>query len=425
MSRKRSAQLYATARRYIPGGVNSPARAWSAVGGEPLFIARGKGSRVWDVDGNEYIDYVCSWGPMILGHAQPEVIAAIKSAVDRGASFGAPTEAENELAQLVVDAVPCIDMVRFVSSGTEAGMSALRLARAFVGRDKIVKFEGGYHGHADSLLVAAGSGAAAHGVPTRAGVTRSTAQDTLVAQYNDISSVEAYFDAHPDEIAGVIVEPVAANMGVVPPQPGFLEGLREVTRSHGALLIFDEVITGFRVAYGGAQALYDVTPDITCLGKIIGGGLPVGAYGGRREIMETVSPLGPMYQAGTLSGNPVAMAAGKRTLQMLQEPGVYAGLESRGRQLADGLQEAFDRAETPLTINRVGSAMTLFFNRSEVTGWASVSASDKDGFARFFHRMLEEGVYLPPSPFEAIFVSTAHSDADIQATVAAAERALA
>ena len=376
------------------------------------------------MDGNEYIDYVCSWGPMILGHAQPEVVAAIKSAVDRGTSFGAPTEEENELAQLVVDAFPSIDTVRFVSSGTEAGMSALRLARAFTGRDKIVKFEGGYHGHADSLLVSAGSGAAAHGVPTSAGVTRSTALDTLVAQYNDLSSVEAYFDAHTDEIAGIIVEPVAANMGVVPPQPGFLQGLRKVTTKHGALLIFDEVITGFRVAYGGAQALYDVTPDITCLGKIIGGGLPVGAYGGRREIMEMVSPLGPMYQAGTLSGNPVAMAAGKKTLQMLQRPGVYDGLESSGRQLALGLQQAFDQAETPLTINRVGSAMTLFFNRREVTGWESVSASDKEGFARFFHHMLEEGVYLPPSPFEAFFVSTAHNDIDIQATIAAAERAL-
>ncbi len=424
MRRDRSDELYAAARGRIPGGVNSPTRAWTAVGGEPLFIERGEGSRVWDVDGNEYIDYVCSWGPMILGHAQPEVVAAIKSAVDRGTSFGAPTEEENELAQLVVDAFPSIDTVRFVSSGTEAGMSALRLARAFTGRDKIVKFEGGYHGHADSLLVSAGSGAAAHGVPTSAGVTRSTALDTLVAQYNDPSSVEAYFDAHTDEIAGIIVEPVAANMGVVPPQPGFLQGLRKVTTKHGALLIFDEVITGFRVAYGGAQALYDVTPDITCLGKIIGGGLPVGAYGGRREIMEMVSPLGPMYQAGTLSGNPVAMAAGKKTLQMLQRPGVYDGLESSGRQLALGLQQAFDQAETPLTINRVGSAMTLFFNRREVTGWESVSASDKEGFARFFHHMLEEGVYLPPSPFEAFFVSTAHNDIDIQATIAAAERAL-
>ena len=424
MRRDRSDELYAAARGRIPGGVNSPARAWTAVGGEPLFIERGEGSRVWDVDGNEYIDYVCSWGPMILGHAQPEVVAAIKSAVDRGTSFGAPTEEENELAQLVVDAFPSIDTVRFVSSGTEAGMSALRLARAFTGRDKIVKFEGGYHGHADSLLVSAGSGAAAHGVPTSAGVTRSTALDTLVAQYNDLSSVEAYFDAHTDEIAGIIVEPVAANMGVVPPQPGFLQGLRKVTTKHGALLIFDEVITGFRVAYGGAQALYDVTPDITCLGKIIGGGLPVGAYGGRREIMEMVSPLGPMYQAGTLSGNPVAMAAGKKTLQMLQRPGVYDGLESSGRQLALGLQQAFDQAETPLTINRVGSAMTLFFNRREVTGWESVSASDKEGFARFFHHMLEEGVYLPPSPFEAFFVSTAHNDIDIQGTIAAAERAL-
>ena len=425
MLRDRSRELYAAAKNLIPGGVNSPARAWTAVGGEPLFIARGEGPRVWDADGNEYIDYVCSWGPLVLGHAHPEVVAAIKSAVDRGTSFGAPTEQENELAQMVSEAFPSIDTVRFVSSGTEAGMSALRLARAYTERDKVIKFEGGYHGHADALLVSAGSGAAAHGVPTSAGVTRSFSQDTLVAQFNDLSSVKPYFDEYPDGIAGLIVEPVAANMGVVPPQPGFLEGLRELTARNGSVLIFDEVVTGFRVAYGGAQELYGVTPDITCLGKIIGGGLPVGAYGGRRQIMETVSPLGPMYQAGTLSGNPVAMTAGIKTLELLQRPGVYRDLESAGRRLADGLRQACSGAETPVTINRVGSMMTLFFSQNEVTGWDLVSGSDKEAFARFFHRMLDEGVYLPPSPFEAMFVSTAHGDADIQATVGAARRALA
>ena len=394
------------------------------MGGEPLFIARGEGSHLWDADGNRYTDYVCSWGPMILGHAHPEVVAAIVSAVDNGTSFGAPTETENQLAQMVVEAFPSIETVRLVSSGTEAGMSALRLARAYTGRDKIVKFEGGYHGHADALLVSAGSGAAAHGVPTSAGVTESTARDTLVADYNDTSSVERYFDEYRGQIAGVIVEPIAANMGVVPPSPGFLEGLRKTTADDGALLIFDEVVSGFRVTYGGAQQLYGVTPDITCLGKIIGGGLPVGAYGGKREIMETVSPLGPMYQAGTLSGNPVAVAAGVKTLQLLQRPGTYEGLEARAARLAQGIEGAFAAAETPLTINRVGSMMTLFFSQTEVTGWKAVSASDKEGFARFFHRMVEEGVYLPPSPFEAMFVSTAHSEDDIQATTEAAQRAL-
>ena len=424
MHRRRSAELYAEAKRLIPGGVNSPARAWTAVGGEPLFVARGAGPLVWDADGNRYVDYVCSWGPMILGHAHPEVVAAIKSAAERGTSFGAPTEQESELAQIVADAFPSIEMVRFVSSGTEAGMTTLRLARAYTGRDKIVKFAGGYHGHADPLLVSAGSGAATHGVPTSAGVTSSLARDTLVADYNDLSSVQTLFDAHPDQIAGVIVEPIAANMGVVPPKGGFLEGLKRMTAESGSLLIFDEVVTGFRVAYGGAQQLYGVAPDITCLGKIIGGGLPVGAYGGRREIMETVSPLGPMYQAGTLSGNPVTMAAGIKTLQLLQRPGVYEELESKARRLEEGFQMVFAEGETPVTINRVGSMMTLFFNQGEVIAWQSASASDQEGFARFFHRILDEGVCLPPSPFEAMFVSTAHSDEDIGATIEAAKRAL-
>jgi glutamate-1-semialdehyde 2,1-aminomutase len=394
------------------------------VGGSPLFISRGKGSRIWDADDNEYIDYVCSWGPMILGHAHPEVLQAVKTAAEAGTSFGAPTEAENTLAGMVVEAVDSIDLVRFVSSGTEAGMSALRLARAFTGRDKIVKFGGGYHGHADSLLVSAGSGALAHGVPDSAGVTKSLSADTLVAVYNDLDSVEALFKAIGGEIACVIVEPVAANMGVVPPERGFLEGLRRLTQDAGALLIFDEVITGFRLAYGGAQSLNGVTPDITCLGKIVGGGMPVGAYGGRAEVMETVSPLGPMYQAGTLSGNPVAMAAGAKTLELLAQPGVYDQLESRAARLEHGLRKAFDDSGTRITINRTGSIMTLFFNRGPVKGWNDVSSSDREGFGHFFHAMIDEGVYLPPSPFEALFVSTAHTEADIDATVESAARAL-
>lgn len=424
MNRERSGELYAAARRHIPGGVNSPARSWGAVGGTPLFLERGAGSRVWDADGNEYIDYVCSWGPLILGHAHPQVLATIGDAAANGTSFGAPTERENAVARMVADAYDSIDMARFVNSGTEATMSALRLARAFTSRPKIVKFEGGYHGHADALLVAAGSGAMAHGIPDSAGVTASFAQDTLLAKFNDLASVEAHFSAFPDDIACVIVEPVAGNMGVVPPDDGFLQGLRELTAQHKSLLIFDEVITGFRVAYGGAQQRYGVAPDITCLGKIIGGGMPVGAYGGSAEIMATVAPLGPMYQAGTLSGNPVAMAAGAATLEALQEPGVYEALEAKASRLAAGLQSVFADAETPLRINRVGSMMTLFFNAGAVNGWETVSASDREGFARFFHRMLEEGVYLPPSPFEAMFVSTAHTDADIQATLDAARRAL-
>ena len=424
MNTEESGRLNLDARRYIPGGVNSPARAWGAVGGEPLFMARGAGPHVWDADGNRYVDYVGSWGPLILGHAHPGVLADIVEAAGNGTSFGAPTKYENALARRVVEAFPSMDMVRFVSSGTEAAMSALRLARAYTGRDKIIKFQGGYHGHADALLVAAGSGAMAHGVPDSAGVTGSFAQDTLIAEYNDLASVEEHVRAYPGQIACVIVEPVAGNMGVVPPAPGFLEGLRRLTEESGALLVFDEVITGFRVAYGGAQHIYDVSPDLTCLGKVIGGGMPVGAYGARREIMETVSPLGPMYQAGTLSGNPVAMAAGIATLDELKKPGRYEELESKAQRLEEGFRRAFAQAETPLQINRVGSMMTLFFSAGRVTGWSSVSQANGDGFARFFHRMLEEGVYLPPSPFEAMFVSTAHGETDIDATIEAAARAL-
>ena len=425
LKNERSKSLFDDAQRLMPGGVNSPARSWSGVGGDPLFLARGAGSRVWDADGNEYIDYVCSWGPLVLGHAHPQVVAAINEAAQNGTSFGAPTEAENRVAELVISAYPSMDRVRFVSSGTEAGMSVLRLARAFTGRDKIIKFVGGYHGHSDALLVSAGSGLATHGVPDSAGVTESFARDTLLADYNDLNSVKSLLEANSGEVACVITEPVAGNMGTVPPQPGFLEGLRELIRSAGALLVFDEVITGFRVAHGGAQSTYGVQPDITCLGKIVGGGMPVGAYGARAEIMETVSPLGPMYQAGTLSGNPVAMAAGAATISATRAPDFYEELDRKGARLQAGLEAAFSAAEVPLTVNRVGSMMTLFFNPGPVTSWVEVSKSDKDAFAKFFHRMLDEGVYLPPSAFEAMFVSAAHTDEDIDATIEAAGRALA
>ena len=414
--RRLSSAEFAKAIQYLPGGVNSPARSWKSVGGTPITLRRGQGSRVWDIDGNEYIDYLASWGPLILGHSHPRVLAEVETALRNGTSFGAPTELETRLARDVVEAYPSIDMVRFVNSGTEAAMSALRLARAFTGRHKVVKFAGGYHGHADALLVKAGSGAAAMGVPDSAGITPSYAQDTLVARFNDIASVEALFDAHPQEIACVIVEPVAGNMGVVPPHPAFLPGLRELTSAHGVLLIFDEVITGFRVAYGGAQERYGITPDITCLGKIIGGGMPVGAYGGRSGVMEMVSPLGPMYQAGTLSGNPVAMAAGISTLEQLRHPGTYEELERKGIKLEGALAEAFHRVEIPVMVNRVGSMLTVFFTDQEVRDWESVSRCDSEGYARIFHELLERGVYFPPSPFEAAFISLAHTTADLETT---------
>ena len=388
-------------------------------------MAAGAGSRIRDVDGNEFIDYVCSWGPLILGHAHAEVLSAMAAAAEKGTSFGAPTEAEVRLAQTVTEAFPSIDQVRLVNSGTEAGMSAIRLARAYTGRAKVIKFEGGYHGHADSLLVAAGSGAAAHGVPTSAGVPPAQAADTLVADYNHVNSVRAYFKAYPDDLACVIVEPIAGNMGVVPPAKGFLEDLREITSKYGALLLFDEVITGFRLTFGGAQNIYGVEPDVTCLGKIIGGGLPVGLYGASQEIMATVAPLGPMYQAGTLSGNPVAVAAGTRTLELLQGEGVYEGLEGKAAELQEGLTQAFRDAGVGVSINRVGSMMTLFFTPGEVAGWADVQRCDGAAYAAFFHKMIEEGIYFPPSPFEAMFVSTAHSATDIEQTVDAARRALA
>jgi len=389
----------------------------------PLFIQKGHGSHIWDVDGNEFIDYVGSWGPLVLGHAHQDVVNALGLAMENGLSFGAPTEGEIELARMVVEAFPSIDMVRLVSSGTEATMSAIRVARAFTGRDKIIKFAGCYHGHTDGLLVEAGSGGATYSIPNSAGVPASYAQETLVADYNDVSSVEKLFEAHPGDVAAVILEPVAGNMGVVLPSDGFLAGLRELTRNQAALLIFDEVITGFRVAYGGAQTLYDISPDLTCLGKIIGGGLPVGAYGGRKEIMEVVAPLGPMYQAGTLSGNPLAVTAGITTLNILSKPGTYDRLEGMASRFTEALSSAAKAAKVPLTINRVGSLMTAFFANGPVNGWADVANTNKDRYSTFFHHMLEGGVYLAPSAFEAAFVSTAHTHEDIDRTVAVAESA--
>ncbi len=424
MDTSRSSSLYSRATRLIPGGVNSPARAWTSVGGQPLFISRADGSRIWDVDGNELIDFVGSWGPMVLGHAHPRVVEAALEAARSGTSFGAPTEAELRLAELVVDALPSVEMVRFVNSGTEAAMSALRLARAHTGRSMILKFEGGYHGHDDALLVEAGSGVASHGIATSAGVHPDYAAGTLVAPYNDLDAVRSLFAEFRGEIAAVIVEPVAGNMGVVEPAPGFLEGLRELTREDGALLVFDEVITGFRVHPGGAQTMYGVVPDITCLGKIIGGGFPVGAYGATEEIMGNVAPLGSMYQAGTLSGNPVAMAAGIITLEELRKPGTYQRLADTTSNLVLGLKDAFAAAGVPATINSVCGMATVFFTNGPVTNMAEASAADGQAFAAFFHNMIEQGIYPPPSPFEAWFASLAHTPSDIETTIEAASRAL-
>ena len=425
MEQGRSQQLFEQAQRVIPGGVNSPVRSFRAVEGTPPFIARGAGAHLWDVDGNEYIDYLGSWGPLALGHAHPAVVEAVQRAAADGTSFGAPVEQEVELAEMICAALPSVDQVRLVNSGTEACMTALRLARAYTGRDKIVKFAGNYHGHADGLLVAAGSGALTHGVPTSAGVPEAYAAETLIATFNDIASVEGLFDAWPDGIAAVIVEPVAGNMGVVPPADGFLEALRRLTDANGALLIFDEVITGFRVAYGGAQTLFGVTPDITTMGKIIGGGLPVGAYGGRTEVMQQVAPLGPMYQAGTLSGNPLAVAAGVATLTELQRSGVYEQLEATAVRLTDGVSAAFARAEIPSTINRVASMFTGFFNAGPVSALAQVEQSDTAAYGRYMHALLDRGVYIAPSQFEAGFVSIAHTNEDIDRTIEVVGEALA
>jgi len=421
---ERSRQLFEAAARYFPGGVNSPVRAFRAVGGEPFFVARASGSRITDVDGRTYIDYVGSWGPMILGHAHPRVVAAIQKAAEAGTSYGAPTEMETRLARLVQAAFPSLERMRFVSSGTEACMSALRVARGFTGRNGIVKFEGGYHGHGDSLLVKAGSGGLTFGVPDSLGVPGELARHTLTLPYNDLEAVRALFGARGSEIAGIIVEPVAGNMGVVPPRPGFLEGLREVTRRHGALLILDEVITGFRVAHGGAQELYGITPDLTCLGKIVGGGLPVAVYGGRADIMEMVAPLGSIYQAGTLSGNPLAMAAGAETLTLLQAPGAYAELEAKGARLARGLAEAAAACRVPAQVNRVGSMLTAFFTAGPVDDYASVTRADANLYGSFFRAMLDRGVSLAPSQFEAAFVSLAHTAEDLDATIVAARESL-
>jgi glutamate-1-semialdehyde 2,1-aminomutase len=394
----------------MPGGVNSPVRAFKAVGGTPFFVARGEGCYLWDVDGNRFIDFVCSWGPLILGHAHPEVVAAVKEAVERGTTYGAPTELEVALAEKIQQAVPSMEMLRLVNSGTEATMSAIRAARGYTGRKKIVKFEGCYHGHADYLLVKAGSGAATFGIPDSAGVPEGTAQDTIVLPYNDIEAFNKTMDAMGKEIAAVIVEPIAGNMGVVLPKPDFLAALRQKTEKHGVVLIFDEVITGFRVAYGGAQSLYGIKPDMTCLGKIVGGGFPLAAYGGRKEIMQTVAPLGPVYQAGTLSGNPVAVTAGLKTLEILERDNPYPELERRTKQLTQVISEAAKEAGVPVQINQIASIFTVFFTDQPVVDYASARRSDTQRYARFFHALLERGVYFPPSQFEAAFLSTAHDD---------------
>ncbi len=425
MKTTNSQQLFSRAQQLLPGGVDSPVRAFRAVGGQPLFIARGAGAYLYDVDGNRFVDYVLSWGPLILGHAHPRIVAALADAATRGTSFGAPSPLEIELAELIQQFMPNIEMLRFVNSGTEATMTALRLARAFTARNKIVKFEGCYHGHADMLLVQAGSGVATLGLPNSPGVPPATTADTLVAPFNDVNAVAQLFDKYPRDIAAVIVEPVAGNMGVVPPAPEFLPGLRALTQSYGALLIFDEVMTGWRVHRGGAQTLYNIKPDLTTLGKVIGGGLPVGAYGGRRDIMQLVAPVGPMYQAGTLSGNPLAMTAGIETLKELQKSGMFESLVTRAAKLVAGLSAAAEDARVRAVVNRVGTMFTTFFADRAVTNWASAKSCDTKKFGAFFRAMLERGVYLAPSQFEAGFLSTAHGDAEIDATIEAARRALA
>jgi glutamate-1-semialdehyde 2,1-aminomutase len=418
-----SERLFADAVRLMPGGVSSPVRAFKAVGGTPLFVDRGEGAYLVDVDGNRYVDYVLSWGPLVLGHAHPRVVAALEEAVRKGTSYGAPSPLEVELAGLVQEAMPSVELIRFVNSGTEATMSALRLARAFTKRTKIVKFTGCYHGHVDYLLVQAGSGVVTLGLPDSPGVPPEAVIDTLTAHYNDLDAVEELFAAFPDEIAAVIVEPVAGNMGLVLPADGFLEGLRRITHRERALLVFDEVMTGFRVHPRGAQGLYGITPDLTTLGKVIGGGLPVGAYGGRREIMELVAPSGPVYQAGTLSGNPVAMTAGIETLRALAEPGVWDGLVRTGARLLEGIMEAAAAAGVAGQAASAGSMLAFFFAESPVWSWKEAQSADTERFAAFHRSMLDRGVYLPPSQYEAWFVSTAHGDAEIDATVAAAREA--
>src|SRR5882724_4534107 len=420
----KSDSLFKRAQQVIPGGVNSPVRAFRAVGRTPLFIREAAGARITDADGNRYIDYVGSWGPMILGHAHPVVIEAIREAAARGTSYGAPTELEVELAEEIISAFPSIERVRLTSSGTEAAMSAIRLARGFTGRDRIVKFEGCYHGHSDSLLVKAGSGLATFGMPDSAGVPADFARNTIVVPYNDAEALSRTFEEQASGIACVIIEPVAGNMGCVPPNPGYLEAVRAIASRHGALLLFDEVITGFRLAYGGAQQVYGVKPDLTCLGKIIGGGLPVGAFGGRADVMDRIAPLGPVYQAGTLSGNPLAVTAGLATLKLLRYSNPYEELERRSSTLEQGLRDAAAGAGIPSTVNRVGSMLTAFFTERAVTDWPSAKQCDVERYGRFFRAMLEEGVYLAPSQFECAFVSLAHTDELIDRTIQAAGRAM-
>lgn len=418
-----SKAAFEKAKRCLPGGVNSPVRAYKSVGLTPVFVERAAGSRIYDIDGNEFIDYICSWGPLIMGHAHPEVVEALKLAAERGTSFGAPTELETKMAELVCERVPSVDVVRMVNSGTEATMSALRLARGFTGRSKILKFEGSYHGHADSLLIKAGSGVATLGLPDSPGVPEGVAANTLAVPYNDLESVKLAFERFGGEIAAVIVEPIAGNMGVVPPVAGFLQGLRDVTAKYGALLIFDEVMTGFRVDYHCAQGRFGITPDLTCMGKVIGGGLPVGAYGGRRDIMEKIAPSGPIYQAGTLSGNPLAMTAGYTTLSLLT-PAVYAELERKAARLEQGFADNAAKLGVPVTVNRVGSMVCPFFTGEKVTNFEKARTSDLAMFNRYFAAMLDLGVSVAPSQFEGMFVSAAHSDEDIEATISANYEAL-
>ena len=419
LNTSRSDALFTAAQQLMPGGVNSPVRAFRSVGGQPIVFDRVEGAYAWDVDGNRYIDYIGSWGPAICGHANPEVIEALQQALTKGTSFGAPCALENTLAEMVIDAVPSVEMVRFVNSGTEACMAVLRLMRAYTGREKVIKFEGCYHGHADMFLVKAGSGVVTLGLPDSPGVPSSTTANTLTAPYNDLEAVKALFAENPDSISGVILEPVVGNAGFIPPDFGFLEGLREITREYGALLVFDEVMTGFRISYGGAQARFGITPDLTTMGKVIGGGLPVGAYGGRKDIMEMVAPAGPMYQAGTLSGNPLAMTAGIKTLELLKRPGTYEKLEATTKRLAEGIQEAAKAAGLPVCGNSISAMFGFFLCDGPVRNFEEAKATDSERFAKLHRAMLERGVYLAPSSFEAGFTSLAHSDADIDATLEA------